>query len=190
MKQGGFSLGKWQSNAPELVDDEKGDAIKAIADNAEPDVTKVPGVSWDSKNDNFVFQFDKEKVEKAVETPRQLVSVQASIYDPLGFLLPFCLLGRKLLQQATSGSPGWDSKLKPVIKEKFRKWAMSIVQLCQLTIPRCFTSTGTMDAAVIELHIFCHASPQDLAPLASEWNGMKTATSSSISSLSEVTSCR
>ena len=56
MKQGGFSLGKWQSNAPELVDDEKGDAIQAIADNAEPDVTKVPGVSWDSKNDNFVFQ--------------------------------------------------------------------------------------------------------------------------------------
>ena len=66
MKQGGFSLGKWQSNAPELVDDEEGDAIKAIADNAEPDVTKVLGVSWDSKNNNFVFQFDKEKVEKAV----------------------------------------------------------------------------------------------------------------------------
>ena len=121
-------------------------------------------------------------MEKAVETPRQLVSVQASIYNPLGFLSPFCLLGRKLLQQATSGSPGCDSKLKPVVKEEFRKWAMSIVQLCQLTIPRCFTSTGTMDAAVIELHIFCHASPQDLAPLASEWNGMKMATFSSTSS--------
>ena len=159
MKQGGFSLGKWQSNSPELVDDEEGDAIKAIADNAKPDVTKVLGVSWDSKNDNFVFQFDKEKVEKAVETPRQLVSVQASIYDPLGFLSPFCLLGRKLLQQATSGSPGWDSKLKPVVREEFRKWAMSIVLLCQLTIPRCFTSAETMDAAVIELHIFCDASP-------------------------------
>ena len=63
MKQGGFSLGKWQSNSPELVDDEEGDAIKAIADNAEPDVTKVLGVSWDSKNDNFVFQFDKESGE-------------------------------------------------------------------------------------------------------------------------------
>ena len=66
MKQGGFSLGKWPSNAPELVDEEEGDAIKAIADNAKPDVTKVLGVSWDSKNNNFVFQFDKEKVEKAV----------------------------------------------------------------------------------------------------------------------------
>ena len=103
MRQGGFSLGKWQSNAPELIDNEEGKAIKAIADNAKPDMTKVLGVSWDSKNDNLCFQFDKEKVEKAVETPRQLVSVQASIYNPLGFLSPFCLIGRKLLQQATSG---------------------------------------------------------------------------------------
>ena len=65
MEQGGFSLGKWQSNPPELIDNEEGEAIKAIADNAKPF-----GVSWDSNNDNFVFQFDKEKVEKAVETPR------------------------------------------------------------------------------------------------------------------------
>ena len=96
MKQGGFSLGKWQSNAPELIDDEEGEAIKAIADNAEP-----LSMSWDSKNDNFVFPFDKEKVEKAVETPRQLVSVQASIYYPLGFLTPFCFIETEV---ATTGN--------------------------------------------------------------------------------------
>ena len=137
MRLGGFQLGKWQSNAPELVDDEEGDAIKAISDATEENVTKVLGVSWDSKNDNFVFQFDKEKINQAVNTPRQLVSVQASIYDPLGFLSPFCLLGRKLLQQATSGSPGWDSKLKPVVKEEFATWAKSIILLTNRKIPRC-----------------------------------------------------
>ena len=84
--------------------------MKAISNSADENVTKVLGVSWDSKADNFVFQFDNEKIDKAVETPCQLVSVQGSIYDPLGFLSPFCLLGRKLLQQAASGTPGWGLK--------------------------------------------------------------------------------
>ena len=159
MRLGGFQLGKWQSNAPELMDDEEVDAIKAISDGDELNVTKVLGVSWDSKADEFIFQFDKEKAQKAVETPRQLVSVQASIYDPLGFLSPFCFLGRKLLQKATSGSPAWDSKLKPLVKEEFRKWALSILELVHIRIPRCFTSDATMDADVIELHVFVDAGP-------------------------------
>ena len=64
-----------------------------------------------------------------------------------------------MLQQATSGSPGWDSKLKPFVKEEFRKWAQSIVLLCSITIPRCFTTPETLDADTIECHVFCDASP-------------------------------
>ena len=92
------------------------------------------------------------------DLPR-LVSVQASIYDPLGFLSPFCLLGRKLLQQATSGSPGWDSKLKPVVKEEFAAWAKSIILLINITIPRCFTKADLGNPIVIECHIFVDAAP-------------------------------
>ena len=162
MRLGGFQLGKWQSNATELMDDEEGDAIKAISDGDDMNVTKVLGVSWVSKADEFIFQFDKEKALKAVEMPRQLISVQASIYDPLGFLSPFCFLGRKLLQKATSGSPDWDSKLKLIVKEEFRKWAISILELIHIRIPRCFTFAETMDATIIELHVFVDAGPLGL----------------------------
>ena len=55
MRLGGFQLGKWQSNAPELMDDEEGDAIKAISDGDDMNVTKVLGVSWVSKADGFIF---------------------------------------------------------------------------------------------------------------------------------------
>ena len=139
MEQGGFSLGKWQSNPPELIDNEEGEAIKAIADNAKPF-----GVSWDSNNDNFVFQFDKEKVEKAVETPHQHVSVQAS----------------------TSSSPGWDSKLKPVVKESGHCQSSNCANL-----PSHYASLpwGQWIRPSLSFISFATHLQQDLAPLASEW---------------------
>ena len=57
--------------------------------------TKVLGVSWIPSADVFTFNFDPEISSKDVKTPRDLVSVSSSLYDPLGFVSPFSLIGRE-----------------------------------------------------------------------------------------------
>ena len=67
-----------------------------IADKQDHDdkPTKVLGVSWLPSEDAFVFICDDEFKTMRAKTPRQLVSMQAKLYDPLGFWSPSQYIGR------------------------------------------------------------------------------------------------
>ena len=52
-------------------------------------------ICWDTERDTFKFQIDLK--EKPM-TPRGMLSTVSSIYDPLGFVAPFILEGKRLLQ--------------------------------------------------------------------------------------------
>jgi len=93
--------------------------------------TKVLGVHWNPLKDEFRFILDISSLGLPAKTPRQLVSVQSSLFDPNGFISPFIWLGRKMLQKATAGGRGWDSPLDPELREKFFLWASSIPLLEQ-----------------------------------------------------------
>ena len=137
MREGGFELGKWKSNSPALTEGEPQKEV-VITDKADEkeDLTKVLGVSWLPSADHFTFNFDPEIANCVVNTPRELVSVQARLYDPDGFIVPFKLPGRRMLQLCRAGERGWDSPLEAKLKKDFEEWAASIPKLAQYSIPR------------------------------------------------------
>ena len=88
-QRGGFNLTK---SVPE--NHRKDGAKNTDVDGKLPEVS-VLGICWDIERDTFKFQIDLK--EKRV-TQRGMLSIVSSIYDPLGFVAPFILRGKRLLQ--------------------------------------------------------------------------------------------
>ena len=91
MKKGGFELCKFKSNLPQLMDGSGNEEVRIGDRNENEDATKILGVSWIPSPDVFTFNYDEEIATREIETPRDLVSVQASLHDPLGLISPFQL---------------------------------------------------------------------------------------------------
>ena len=117
----GFEMLEWESNVPELRSDKR---VKS--NNTVPSATvnfdageneKVLGLQWDTNKDIFSFNFRLDRVTKNIiqiggaPTKRQMLRVIMSIYDPLGFLNPFTIRSKILLQNVWRRGTGWDEKL-------------------------------------------------------------------------------
>lgn len=100
-------------------------------------------------------------------TRRGVLSIVNSVYDPLGFVAPVMLEGRKILQQlvlmgerrAENKTPlAWDDPLPTVMMNRWTRWRDSLVELQHLSVPRCYQPRefGTVTRA--ELHAFSDAS--------------------------------
>ena len=100
---------------------------------------------------------ESEKFEVDVETLRQLVKLQATMYDPMGILVPFILLGRKIIQMAMQGKWGWDTRLSQSVIDMAIKWLRSIKNLKAISVPRPLDNEDTVDMPE-ELHVFSDAS--------------------------------
>ena len=134
MRLGGFTLAKWKSNAIEVMDDDPNVAVD-LSEKLE-ETTKVLGVSWLPSTDCFVFRCDPEACKRVAQTPRELVSMQADNYDPLGFTAPRDLEGRRCLQLTRASEKGWDSIMDTSLIQRFAKWYSATPLLAEITIPR------------------------------------------------------
>ena len=158
MAEGGFTLAKWATNFPEILEGLPSEVVKSFGTLDDNGLTKVLGISWETKGDRLTFVFDDEKTRSIAKTPRQLVAVQATLYDPLGLISPFQLFGRQMLQQSMVGNKGWDSPLDPELQQRFQRWQEEIPLLAHLSIPRWWDTDGTVDPVDEQLHIFSDAA--------------------------------
>ena len=99
----------------------------------------------------------REKADSELKTKRDLLSFIAGVYDPCGFIAPWCLEGRNLFQKIKSPKIPWKSDLPPDIKELANKWVESISLLKKLKISRWTNPLGRSDS-ITEICIFCDAS--------------------------------
>ena len=70
----------------------------------------VLGLSWDTNSDEFVFRFDNlwSKCSSMPLTKRNILSVSASIFDPLGLLAPVTAKLKSLFQLLCKDKLDWD----------------------------------------------------------------------------------
>ena len=148
MKLGGFDLDKWKFSHRELEGERKVDGETAEK--------KLLGVVWNTDTDRLSVAIEDEKFEKRAETPRHVVQQQAALFDPIGMIAPFILLGRKWTQSSMVDEWSWDTRLLAAVEEGFNKWTASIHLLKKLSIPRAWDSPETVGGKE-QIHIFSDA---------------------------------
>ena len=151
---GGLKLHKFASNVPEVLDsisDEKSDTtVKS------EEIEHALGIKWSLKDDSFFFDIE---VEIKAQTRRSLLGIVASIFDPLGLLAPFLLIGKKILQSVCRKGISWDEDVPDNKKNFLEEWLTDLKGISKIKIPRCLVYTPSKDA-VLELHHFADASSE------------------------------
>lgn len=83
---------------------------------------------------------------------RGVLSTVASIYDPLGFVAPFILVGKQILQQMYQDKVGWDEPLSEELKPRLEFWLLDLKNLASIKIQRCYLPEGFEKVERYELH--------------------------------------
>ena len=90
-------------------------ATKVDLEKKEFPVTKTVGVVWIVQEDKFSFSFVPPS-DELVLTKRNVLKKTASIYGPFGFLTPFVVRAKIVMQQAWMEAFGWDEELSDRFK--------------------------------------------------------------------------
>lgn len=92
------------------------------------------GVYWCMESDHFTFNVI---IQPQAHTRRGILSTVSSIYDPLGFLAPFTLPAKLLLQELCRINIGWDEEIPKSLNDKWVKWKDDLKQITNFQVSRC-----------------------------------------------------
>ena len=155
MRKGGFKLHKWHSNEPNLETNDLSSqkelnfAKERLGTKANE--TKILGLNWDKQGDTFIVEIPTESQRL---TKRNVLKTLASIYDPLGFILPVLLIGKILFRNLCDLRIPWDNKIPQEIENKCVKWVNGLN--IKIEIPRSISIRETI--TIIDIHLLSHAS--------------------------------
>lgn len=165
----GMQLAKWKSNSPAVIAYLRGRGMQpAGACLTEGTLLKVLGIVWTPTCDELrvplaALASEARSIQNA--TKRSVLRFVASIFDPVGWLLPFTLRGKLLIQQLWTESWKWDDPLPENALTRFREWAAEVEELKDLRISRPYYNR-TKPIVSYHLHIFGDASETAYAAVA------------------------
>ena len=148
---------KWLSNSRNVLEqippEER--ASKVQLENDQLPSIKTLGLQWFAEEDVFTFtgQFSKE----TQLTKRTFLKRIASLFDPVGFLTPFIVQAKLLMQELWVHGLNWDENLDEMFEKKAITWFQQLEMLSTIRIPRCLRVPGTTVVSS-SLHTFVNAS--------------------------------
>ncbi|GFX75852.1 integrase catalytic domain-containing protein [Trichonephila clavipes] len=176
----GMNLHKWSSNSPELLNSSlSSDVEHSFSTDIDLSV-KTLGISWKPFEDYFVFKVSVSA--KHIYTKREVLSVIAKLYDPLGFLGPVIAKAKVFLQQLWQCKLDWDDVLPNSIANEWREFVTTLKCIEEVKINRFIMADnnvrivlqGSADAseaaygAVVYLQCFLHNGAAKVSILASK----------------------
>jgi hypothetical protein len=174
MNVGGFHFAKWISNSKEvLASIPPADRAAASAfafrehdtEMTEELINKTLGISWNPESDRFCYYgYSLISFEPGRETKRSLISKMSRIFDPTGFLSPFVVRAKMLMQETWLAGIGWDDLLPIEIDVAWQDWLDELPDLAKFSPPRCLKPAN--DVLFVELHMFSDASEKAYATVA------------------------
>ena len=159
-KKGGFNLHKFISNRKEVIqripkeEQAKGIQNLDLSQNRLP-IERALGVQWCVESDTFQFRIE---VKDRPLTRRGILSTVSSVFDPLGLVAPFILIGKRILQQLCRGGVDWDDRVPEDVRCEWEKWREQLHLLTKVEIQRCYVPEGFKELQTVELHNFSDAS--------------------------------
>ena len=118
---------------------------------------KILGLKWLVDSDCFSFDGLEIPTDLTV-TKRVMLSFLARMYDPLGYLTPFTMVAKLLIQEVWQLGLGWDIPVPESIQDKFLSWVQGLSTLRTWKIPRCYSDSPWHEVEGIELHAFGDSS--------------------------------
>ncbi|GFV74084.1 uncharacterized protein TNCV_4509911 [Trichonephila clavipes] len=118
---------------------------------------RVLGLIWNLKTDSIQVKVVHEEI---VKTKRQLLSVIAQIFDPLGLFSPSVITLKIMLQELWKSKALWDDPIPSSILENWNKFTKESKYLNSISIPRFMGIDQNSD---IILHGFFDASTKAYA---------------------------
>ena len=168
MEQADVNLTKWSSNSREVMQaipekDRASDSLIRLESELPGmhPVTKALGLKWNMRTDSLVFMIELDSLKLKSETlytKRELASLAAKIFDPIGLISPFTVRSKLLLQSLWTQGVGWDDELPEETSRKWVQWVQELSELEQLHIPRSYIDWPLSQHAKVELHAFGDAS--------------------------------
>ena len=160
LSTGVFNLTKFVINDKELLkqqlpEEKRAKEVKDFGKES----GKVLDIKWDLDEDSFYFTANESECTENGEnlTRRVMLSKIAGIYDLQGLIGPITLQGKLILQEATRRQLEWDEPVTSHLAKEWDKWVLSIENISDLKIPRCF-KPADFDDAYLELHHYFDAS--------------------------------
>ncbi|KAG5666437.1 hypothetical protein PVAND_014465 [Polypedilum vanderplanki] len=151
----------------------KQETIPLMEDESQKCTAKVLGCVWDTKNDKFIFNFDKNLFIKIVKdcqhkpTKRDQSSTIARIFDIMGFLSHLVIRGRILLQRSWENGIDWDQQISDSEHQLWLDWLQEIEKASVIKIPRKLCKANDLwSTGEVELHCFCDAGAEAYAAVA------------------------
>ena len=160
LAEGGFRLHKWISNSKKVFKsipiEERSKEVKTLDLHSDSLPTeRALGLQWNVEEDTLGFT-TSEVNKKA--TRRRILSVMSSIYDPLGFVAPFTLRAKIILQELCREQVSWDEEIPKKYKQQWESWLQEFSKLKNLKIDRCYKPCEFEDLTNVEIHHFTDAS--------------------------------
>ena len=161
-KLGGFPLTKFVSNSRLALEAIPEDLRKeGFKDTSGPlPETSVLGVLYSPEEDVFRVKAPQKPgggPDGVIYNRRMMLSLVMGIFDPIGFVAPFVLLGKKINQQLCNEKVSWND---PAPEKKYQvpiqKWVDGFNELHLLSIRRSFALTDRKQPLI--LLIFTDAS--------------------------------
>jgi transposase InsO family protein len=159
--KGGFRLTKWISNDREMIASIAPEVRATRFQELDIESDDLPqdralGVSWRVETDNFGFRVQSPAL--VPNTRRSILSVVSSLFDPVGFVTPFVLKAKSLLQTLCRQGLSWDEEVPIEILREWENWLQELKLLDTFTISRCIKPVGFGEIRSAQIHHFSDAS--------------------------------
>ncbi|XP_069989477.1 uncharacterized protein [Penaeus vannamei] len=157
---GGWRLNQWTANNKDVlkkIPESERDASVASLDLSKDDlpVERTLGVHWSMAEDCFTF---KSCLGDKPLTRRGVLSIVASIYDPLGMVAPLTLPAKMILQDMCQMQIGWDENMGDKEAARWRKWWEQLPKLSRFKLPRSLVPISFGSIISYQLYHFADAS--------------------------------
>ena len=153
MKEASMELCKYSTNSSKVLE------ACSISEEKKSKETmiKVLGMTWNKGSDQFEYHVEGiiDLAERLKPTKRTMLKIVQKVYDPMGFLSPYLIRIKVLLQDLCRLNVGWDELLPDEVMTQWKSWITDLKKLKKFVIPRCVRKQS---ASSLELVCFCDAS--------------------------------
>ena len=112
--------------------------MKITGENADTAIEqRILGQMWNAKEDIFIFKRPDLKLDAKSMQQRQLLSLAASLFDPLGIITPFSIRVRCILQSIVKQGNNWNNQIPREFQHDLQQWVDEYEQMPEISISRC-----------------------------------------------------